>query len=87
MTADPVRTLSLESLPELLASVPALLREVAELRAKIETLESLSLRCPGCNSMLFTTTKTTRDDEDGVVRRIKKCRGCGKKVTTREVIG
>lgn len=85
MTADPVRTLSLDALPELLAQVPALVREVAELRAEVESIKSRNLVCPKCGSTNFNTTKTAQTERG--VRRLRRCRGCGERVTTHEVIG
>ena len=85
MTPDP-RSLTLDAIAESVALVPALQREVAELRAEVEAMRGRSLVCPSCGSTNFRITKTYQQ-EDHRVRRIRRCRGCGEKVNTVEVIG
>lgn len=85
--------LSLASLPELLARVPVLERELAELRAETESLRDrleglgrpAEVKCPECECELFNTRKSAPSPRG--IRRRRECRGCGHRFTTYEVIG
>jgi transcriptional regulator NrdR family protein len=46
----------------------------------------LGLRCPRCECCDFRTVKTW-PDEDGIIRRYRICRNCGKHVRTVEQAG
>lgn len=71
------------SVDAILAAVPGLLEDVRRLQAEVEAMRA-PVRC-SCGSEAFNIMRTITTDQG--IRRRRKCRKCGERITTFEVIG